>query len=54
MKLFSSRAIDTSDLRSIWPRCSFKTVEVAVGAYYEAYPTEEPDKYLPDHLRRIL
>ncbi len=54
MKLFASRAADTDDLETLWPNCSFVTVEDAVEAYYAGYPHEERDPYLADRLRSIL
>lgn len=54
MKLYASRAVDTADLRVIWPNCSFETTEEAVEAFNLAYPNEDPDEYLADHLCNIL
>jgi hypothetical protein len=54
MKMNASRAADTDDLETIWPRCSFESVEAAVEAFYEAYPHEERDPHLADHLRTIV
>jgi len=34
MKLFASRATETDDLAALWPKCSFATVDDAVGAFY--------------------
>ena len=54
MKLFASRAIDTDDLETLWPHCTFESPELAVEAFYAAYPFEEPDRHLAEHLRVIL
>jgi hypothetical protein len=54
MKLYASRAADTEDLEALWPRCSFDSPEVAVAAFYAAYPLEERDEFLADHIRSII
>ena len=54
MKLYASRAADTDDLEALWPHCHFTSPEAAVEAFYEAYPLEEHDPHLAEHLRAIL
>ena len=54
MKLYASRAADTDDLQAIWPNCSFESPEAAVDAFYNAYPHEERDPFLADHLRNLI
>jgi hypothetical protein len=54
MKLNASRAIDTDDMEVIWPLCSFESAEAAAEAFFEAYPLEQPDEFLADHIRRIV
>jgi hypothetical protein len=53
MKVNASRATDTDDLEVLWPLCTFTSPEAAAEAFYEAYPTEEFDPHLADHIRRI-
>lgn len=52
MKL-GARASDFDDLRVLWPACSFSSPEQAVQMWHEAYPHEEQDPFLIDHIRRI-
>ncbi len=54
MKLYASRAVDTDDLEAIWPLCSFESPEAAVDAFYAAYPLEDADEFLAEHIRRIV
>lgn len=54
MKLNAARAVDTADLRAIWPRCSFESPTTAVEAFHRAYPMEEHDEYLADFIRSIV
>ena len=54
MKLFASRALDTDDLEALWPCCSFGSPEAAAAAFYQAYPLEERDQHLADHIRAII
>ena len=54
MKLNASRAVDTDDMTAIWPHCTFESPEAAVDAFYEAYPLENFDEFLADHIRNII
>lgn len=54
MKLNRSSEADQADMRRLWPRCTFATVHEAALAFRDAYPTEEPDPFLADHLLQIL
>lgn len=54
MKLNAARAVDTPDLRSIWPLCTFTSPEAAVEAFYDAYPLEERDEHLGVFVRSIV
>jgi hypothetical protein len=54
MKLYASRAADTEDIEALWSYCSFDSPEIAAEAFYEAYPLEERDEYLVDHIRNIV
>jgi hypothetical protein len=54
MKLNRSSEADQAAMRRLWPRCTFATVHEAVLAFHDAYPTEEPDPFLADHLLQIL
>jgi Nucleotidyltransferase of unknown function (DUF6036) len=54
MKLNASRAADTEDLEALWPYCSFGSPEAAAEAFYEAFPLEERDAYLADHIRNVI
>jgi hypothetical protein len=42
-----------TDIERIWPHCTFGSEEEAVEAFYAAYPLENPDEFLADHLRNI-
>ncbi len=53
MKVSASRASDLDDLIKLWPRCGFASAAAVVDAYYEAYPYEDVDPYLVDHIRSI-
>jgi hypothetical protein len=52
MKL-GARASDFDDLRALWPLCSFSSPDEAAQRWHEAYPHEEHDPYLADHIRTI-
>lgn len=51
MKVFASRATDTADIEVMWDSCTFESPEAAAQAFYEAYPHEEVDPFLADHIR---
>lgn len=53
MKLNAARAVDTADLRAIWPLCTFESPTAAAEAFYAAYPLEERDQHLADFIRSI-
>ena len=54
MKLFAGRAVDTDDLRQLWPHTSFGTAAAAVTAFEAAYPHEDPDPNLADWLDSVV
>jgi hypothetical protein len=53
MKLYASRATDYDDLAAIWRHCTFETPAEAVRRFYLAYPLEEHDEHLIDHIEGI-
>ena len=54
MKLNRSTEADIADMRLLWPRCTYTTAADVVAAFYRAYPDEEVDEYLADHVRSVL
>lgn len=54
MKLYASRAVDTDDMEAIWPHCSFESPEAAAEAFHAAYPLEDRDRFLADHIRNVV
>lgn len=54
MKLNRSSAPDIADMRRLWPLSSYATADEIVTAFYAAYPDEERDEYLIDHVRGVL
>lgn len=54
MKLYASRAVDADDMEAIWPHCTFASPEAVVDLFYEAYPMEERDPHLADHIRDVV
>ncbi len=53
MKLFAARAVDVTDLTTIWNACGFESPEQAADLYHAAYPHLERDEYLVDEIRAI-
>lgn len=54
MKLNAARAVDTADLRALWPLCTFESPQAAVEAFYAAYPLEAEDDNLADFIDSLL
>jgi hypothetical protein len=54
MKVFASRAADADDIQILWEHCSFETPEEAADAFHRAYPHEEVDEHLADHIRGLI
>ena len=54
MKLNRSSAPDIADMRRLWPLSSYATADEIVTAFYAAYPDDERDEYLIDHVRGVL
>lgn len=54
MKLFAGRAVDSDDLRQLWPRTSFGTAAAAAAAFEAAYPHEDPDPHLAEWLDSVI
>ena len=54
MKLEASRAVDQPDLRRIWPHTGFRSADEAAALWHTAYPHQDSDPYLADHIRRVV
>ena len=54
MKLSASRAPDFNDLVVLWPLCGFADADDVVNRFYSAFPNEEPDPFMTEHVQRII
>jgi hypothetical protein len=54
MKLNRSSDPDIADMRRLWPLCSYQSAADVVTRFYEAYPDENFDEFLVDHVREVL
>jgi len=54
MKLSAARAPDFNDMISLWPRCTFVDAVDVVDQFYDAFPNEEPDPFLSNHVQTII
>ena len=54
MKVHAARASDLPDIRSLWPRSGFETVDEAAKAYSDAYPLEANDHHLADWIAQQI
>lgn len=51
MKLYSTRAVDSADLRPLWPLTEFSTAHEAIAFMRDCYPIAGEDPFLADYLR---
>ncbi|MHB8300594.1 MAG: hypothetical protein ACYDDW_18990 [Dermatophilaceae bacterium] len=54
MKLSASRTPDVNDMVALWPLCGFADAGDVVNRFYAAYPNEEPDPFMTDHVQRMI
>ena len=54
MKLSASRAPDFTDMVVLWPLCGFADADDVVTRFYAAFPNEDPDPFMTEHVQRII